>query len=246
MFSVITEISVAPGCICQILIIFLIECISLSIHTLVVLLFGSHFDQTVEIWLRSMILIMGSSYVRESFPNIYDPHNYQLDGICLVLDGFDLLATTPTGSGKTVNAHVHCLWDFFRWESCHWEEKIPESSPIGEQEFSLSTHFCFSVRVPLVLWVVIVVNFGGMAGCAVGVVECVEPGKKCGAYIIFVFHSADELKGFMEVCEKKLRGQEQIAKLNVAMQPACTWHGPKHLKCWTMVWEAQSKADHIR
>jgi|SRR6267154_1036082 len=31
----------------------------------------------------------------------YDPHTYILDGICPVLDGFDLLATTPTGSGKT-------------------------------------------------------------------------------------------------------------------------------------------------
>ncbi|KAF7973928.1 hypothetical protein HWV62_13990 [Athelia sp. TMB] len=31
----------------------------------------------------------------------YEPHNYQLDGVCPVLDGLDLLATTPTGSGKT-------------------------------------------------------------------------------------------------------------------------------------------------
>src|ERR1700683_4222375 len=31
----------------------------------------------------------------------YNLHDYQLDGICPVLDGFDLLATTPTGSGKT-------------------------------------------------------------------------------------------------------------------------------------------------
>jgi ATP-dependent helicase YprA (DUF1998 family) len=30
----------------------------------------------------------------------YDPHDYQLDGICSALDGFDLFATTPTGSGK--------------------------------------------------------------------------------------------------------------------------------------------------
>jgi superfamily II DNA/RNA helicase len=30
----------------------------------------------------------------------YDPHDYILDGICPVMDGFDLLATTPTGSGK--------------------------------------------------------------------------------------------------------------------------------------------------
>jgi superfamily II DNA/RNA helicase len=31
----------------------------------------------------------------------YDPHTYILDGICPVLDGFDLVATMPTGSGKT-------------------------------------------------------------------------------------------------------------------------------------------------
>jgi len=31
----------------------------------------------------------------------YDPHDYILDGLCPVVDGFNLLATTPTGSGKT-------------------------------------------------------------------------------------------------------------------------------------------------
>ena len=31
----------------------------------------------------------------------YEPHDYQLDGICPIMDGFDLLVTTPTGSGKT-------------------------------------------------------------------------------------------------------------------------------------------------
>ncbi|KAF7982741.1 hypothetical protein HWV62_26620 [Athelia sp. TMB] len=31
----------------------------------------------------------------------YEPRDYQLDGVCPVLDGFDLLAATPTGSGKT-------------------------------------------------------------------------------------------------------------------------------------------------
>jgi hypothetical protein len=30
----------------------------------------------------------------------YDPHDYILDGVCPVIDGFNLLATTPTGSGK--------------------------------------------------------------------------------------------------------------------------------------------------
>ena len=31
----------------------------------------------------------------------YGPHDYQLDGICPAMDGYDPLATTPTGSGKT-------------------------------------------------------------------------------------------------------------------------------------------------
>jgi len=31
----------------------------------------------------------------------YEPHDYVLDGICPVMDGYDLLATTPTGSGKS-------------------------------------------------------------------------------------------------------------------------------------------------
>ena len=32
---------------------------------------------------------------------LFDPHDYQLDGICPAMDGYDLLATTPTGLGKT-------------------------------------------------------------------------------------------------------------------------------------------------
>ena len=31
----------------------------------------------------------------------YEPHDYIMDGVCAVLDGYDLLATTPTGSRKT-------------------------------------------------------------------------------------------------------------------------------------------------
>src|ERR1700683_2564517 len=31
----------------------------------------------------------------------YDPHDYILDGICPVMDRFDSIATTPTGSAKT-------------------------------------------------------------------------------------------------------------------------------------------------
>ncbi|KAJ7480358.1 P-loop containing nucleoside triphosphate hydrolase protein [Mycena galericulata] len=38
--------------------------------------------------------------LRES-PLEYDPHDYQIEGVCASLDGIDLLAITPTGSGKT-------------------------------------------------------------------------------------------------------------------------------------------------
>jgi len=31
----------------------------------------------------------------------YNPHDYQVEGVCASLDGKDLLAITPTGSGKT-------------------------------------------------------------------------------------------------------------------------------------------------
>lgn len=37
--------------------------------------------------------------LRQHLP--YDPHDYQLEGICHVLDGHDLLAVLATGSGKT-------------------------------------------------------------------------------------------------------------------------------------------------
>ncbi|KAJ7846781.1 hypothetical protein B0H13DRAFT_1907626 [Mycena leptocephala] len=36
----------------------------------------------------------------EALPT-FEPHTYQMDGICKVLDGIDLVAVTPTGSGKT-------------------------------------------------------------------------------------------------------------------------------------------------
>ena len=31
----------------------------------------------------------------------YDPHDYQLEGVCKLLDGIDLLAVIATGRGKT-------------------------------------------------------------------------------------------------------------------------------------------------
>ncbi|KAJ6456290.1 hypothetical protein C8R47DRAFT_1227926 [Mycena vitilis] len=31
----------------------------------------------------------------------FEPHDYQLDGVCKILDKIDLVAVTPTGSGKT-------------------------------------------------------------------------------------------------------------------------------------------------
>jgi hypothetical protein len=32
---------------------------------------------------------------------LYEPHNHQLNGICPIMDGFDLLVTMPTSSGNT-------------------------------------------------------------------------------------------------------------------------------------------------
>jgi hypothetical protein len=52
---------------------------------------GGKYDSVIGCQLCKKIL---AKYVA------YDPHTYILDGICPVLDGFDLLATTPTGSGK--------------------------------------------------------------------------------------------------------------------------------------------------
>ena len=34
-------------------------------------------------------------------PISIEPHDYQLDGICMSLDGHDVLATMATGAGKT-------------------------------------------------------------------------------------------------------------------------------------------------
>lgn len=34
-------------------------------------------------------------------PLKYDPHDYQIEGVYVSLDGVHLLAITPTGSGKT-------------------------------------------------------------------------------------------------------------------------------------------------
>jgi hypothetical protein len=39
----------------------------------------------------------------------FDPHHYQIDGICKVLDGVDLVAVTPTGSGKTAYLFLSIL-----------------------------------------------------------------------------------------------------------------------------------------
>ncbi|KAJ7845242.1 P-loop containing nucleoside triphosphate hydrolase protein [Mycena olivaceomarginata] len=42
-----------------------------------------------------------SRHILAESPLQYDPHDHQIDGICVSLDGVDLLAITPTGSGKT-------------------------------------------------------------------------------------------------------------------------------------------------
>ena len=39
----------------------------------------------------------------------FDPHDYVVSGVCKALDGSDLLAITPTGSGKTSFLIVYLL-----------------------------------------------------------------------------------------------------------------------------------------
>jgi superfamily II DNA or RNA helicase len=46
----------------------------------------------------------GFSLVRKILLGVlptFEPHSYQIDGVCKVLDKIDLVAVTPTGSGKT-------------------------------------------------------------------------------------------------------------------------------------------------
>jgi ERCC4-related helicase len=39
----------------------------------------------------------------------YEPHDYQIEGVCQSLDGVNLLAITPTGSGKTSYCIMYIL-----------------------------------------------------------------------------------------------------------------------------------------
>ena len=59
----------------------------------------------------------------------YDPHDYQLDGICPTMDGYDLLATTPTGQGKTgyLTMFMLVVWEIAANETLALgQEKIPK------------------------------------------------------------------------------------------------------------------------
>ena len=53
----------------------------------------------------------GRALVRKTLRNSipYDPHDYQLEGVCQVLDGRDLLAALATGSGKTGFYYMYML-----------------------------------------------------------------------------------------------------------------------------------------
>lgn len=39
--------------------------------------------------------------ILKEIPLTYEPHDCQINGVCQSLDGVNLLAITPTGSGKT-------------------------------------------------------------------------------------------------------------------------------------------------
>ncbi|KAF8316239.1 hypothetical protein F5887DRAFT_1227806 [Amanita rubescens] len=58
----------------------------------------------------------------------FDPHDYQLDGVCQVLDGLDLLAVTPTGSGKTGFIYILLL-------VLQGLQQKPELRPPGVRKF---------------------------------------------------------------------------------------------------------------
>ncbi|KAF8230154.1 hypothetical protein L208DRAFT_131996 [Tricholoma matsutake] len=56
-----------------------------------------------------------------------EPHDYQLDGLCFSLDGYDVVATMATGTGKTsffiflmLVIRNSCAWQhIFSKGSCH-------------------------------------------------------------------------------------------------------------------------------
>ncbi|PIL25360.1 hypothetical protein GSI_13250 [Ganoderma sinense ZZ0214-1] len=50
---------------------------------------------------------LARTILRPSLP--FDPHDYQLEGVCKVLDGYDLLAVIPTGAGKTGYLLIYIL-----------------------------------------------------------------------------------------------------------------------------------------
>ena len=45
--------------------------------------------------------ILIHNILASNHPISIEPHDYQLDGICMSLDGHDVLATMATGAGKT-------------------------------------------------------------------------------------------------------------------------------------------------
>lgn len=61
----------------------------------------------------------------------YEPHDYQIDGICKSLDGVSLLAITPTGSGKTAYYALYMLVLQALSQDLHLQQltgvKVPEN-----------------------------------------------------------------------------------------------------------------------
>lgn len=77
----------------------------------------------------------------------YVPHDYQVEGVCKTLDGIDLLAITPTGSGKTGYLSMYMLVVLAATTLSH--RKIPQES-LSTSHLSNQTSrtrhgiFCFS------------------------------------------------------------------------------------------------------
>ncbi len=53
----------------------------------------------------------GLAYIRSVLQPLlpYDPHDYQLEGVCKLLDGVDLIALLATGAGKTGYLSMYML-----------------------------------------------------------------------------------------------------------------------------------------
>ena len=53
----------------------------------------------------------------------YKPHDFQIEGICKMLDGIDLFAILATGMGKTGFLYICVLWSSLSKRSLHYAQQ---------------------------------------------------------------------------------------------------------------------------